>query len=241
MKHLSLAVALMFLLCGCSTFKNPSLSSNSLSGQANQLELPIAQLGSALPAMKPGDERALKLIAADQMVENGYSAEAVELYREAESLSPRKAKLDLQLAAALASAGSYDESLARYERLLKRDKKNVSIINNYAYTLMESGNVAKAEAEFRRAIAIEPRFENAATNLGMLLAQQKRYGEALEVLVPVVGESAANHNLGVAAVEVGDEASAIRYFSKATSLPGSSKLSHEFLRSLSKSRVELLK
>ena len=184
--------------------------------------------------MKPGDDRELKLIAADQLAENGYSTEAVELYREAESLAPRKPKLDSQLAAALASAGSYTESLQRYERLLHRDPKNVTVINNYAYTLMESGNIQKAESEFRRAIAINPKFENATINLGMLLARQKRFNEAFAVLAPGIGESAAYHNLGVVAVELDNKTAAIEYFTKATSLPGASKLSLEFLTALRK-------
>ena len=53
---------------------------------------------TALPAIKPSDERELKLLAAKQMAENGYSIEATELYDQAEAMAPRKTPLDLQLA-----------------------------------------------------------------------------------------------------------------------------------------------
>ena len=240
MKNLYAALTLAILFCGCSVLKKPDSPEKDLPALAQSSEHSIAQLGTALPAMKPGDELELKMIAAKQLTENGYWDEAVELYLEAESLAPKKPKLDLQLAPAFANAGKYAQSLQRYERILKRNPKNAAIINNYAYTLMEAGNLKKAESEFQRAIAIQPDFANASTNLGLLLAQQKRYDAALKVLVPVVGESAAYHNLGVIAVDVGDEAAAVEHFTKATSLPGSSKLSSEFLTALKKpaSRIQ---
>ena len=232
MKYLLLAAAIAVSFSGCSLLQRPTSSSTDVPIQASSTEQPMSQLGTALPAMKPGDERELKLIAAEQMTENGYSEEAIELYLQAESMAPRKQPLDMQLAPLLAGVGEYPESIQRYQRLLKSDPKNADLINNYAYTIMESGDVKAAEIEFRRAIKINPSLENAATNLGMMLGRQQRYGEALEILIPVIGESAAHHNIGVVAIESGDDVAAIEHFTKAVSLPNSSKLTHEFLAKL---------
>ncbi len=195
----------------------------------------MSQLGVALPAMKPGDARELKIIAADQMSKHGYWSEAVDLYLQAESMAPKKPKLDAQLAPALAGVGQFPESIQRYRRLVKDDPKNIALVGNLAYTIMESGDAVSAEAEFRRALTIDPHYENARVNLGLMLARQRRYEEALTLLVPAIGESAAHHNLGVIAIDCGDEATARQEFSLAASLPRAPKATQEFLAALSDS------
>ena len=61
---------------------------------------------------------------------------------------PIKPKLDAQLTPASAGAGRYSESLQRYRRLVKDDPKNASLVNNFAFTLMESGDAVAAEMDF---------------------------------------------------------------------------------------------
>ena len=221
------------LVCGCSAipqFKRPSVEAKPPKASSDS---PMSQLGVALPAMKPGDDRELKIIAADQMTKHGYWIEAVDLYLQAEAMAPKKPKLDAQLAPAFAGAGQFPESIQRYRRLVKDEPKNVALVSNLAFTLMESGDLVSAEAEFRRALALEPHYENAAVNLGLMLARQRRYEEALALLVPAVGESAAHHNLGVIAVDCGDEATARQAFSVAATLPGAPKSTQDFLAALS--------
>ena len=197
-------------------------------------EAPISQLGVALPAMKPGDDRELKIIAAEQMTKHGYWNEAVELYLDAESTAPKKPRLDVQLAPALAGAGRYPESIERYRHLVKENAEDAELANNFAFTLMESGDLVAAEKEFRRALRLDPTFENAAVNLGLLLARQKRNDEALAVLVPAIGEAAAHHNLGVVAIEAGDENAARQHFVIAASLPSAPKTTQEFIVAIAK-------
>lgn len=226
---LSLLVAIP---CGCSSLpqlKRPSTDSYS---DAKPAESPMSQLGVALPAMKPGDDRELKIIAAEQMAEHGYWNEAVDLYLDAEAMAPKKPKLDKQLAPALAAAERYSESLQRYRVLIEKDPKNAKLLNNFAFTLQESGDLLGAETEFRKALSIDSSFENAAVNLGLLLARQHRYDEAFQVLEPAIGEAAAYHNLGVIAIDSGDETTARLQFTKASSVPGAPQKSREFLIAL---------
>jgi len=192
----------------------------------------MSQLGVALPAMKPGDDRELKIIAAEQMTKHGYWSEAVDLYLQAESMSPNVAKLDAQLAPALAGAGQFPESIQRYRRLIKADPKNAALVSNLACTIMESGDQVAAEAEFRHALTIDSNYENAVVNLGILLARQRRYEEALALLSPAIGEAAAHHNVGVIAIDCGDEATARREFSLAAALPNAPRATQEFLAAL---------
>lgn len=201
----------------------------------------MSQLGVALPAMKPGDDRELKIIAAEQMTKHGYWNEAVELYLDAESMAPKKPKLDVQLAPALAGAGRYPESIERYRHLVKEDAESADLANNFAFTLMESGDLVTAEKEFLRALTLDPTSENASVNLGLLLARQQRNDEALAVLIPAIGEAAAHHNLGVIAIDAGDEHAARKHFVMAGSLPSTPRATKEFIAAISKSSMTTTK
>ena len=57
----------VMLVSGCSTLPQVKRSASSEEKDAKTSAATISQLGVALPAMKPGDERELKIIAADQM------------------------------------------------------------------------------------------------------------------------------------------------------------------------------
>ncbi len=237
MRLFPVPLLLIVYACGCSALpqiKRPSAESKPTKLSGNS---PMSQLGVALPAMKPGDDRELKIIAAEQMTQHGYWIEAIDLYLEAESMAPKKPKLNAQLAPALAVAGRYPESLQRYRALIGDNPKDAKLINNFAFTLQESGDLIAAEAEFRKALSIDPDFENAAVNLGLMLARQQRYDEAFPILRPAIGESAAHHNLGVIAIECGDDETAKLQFCTANSLPEVSKLSQEFLIAMSQDDI----
>lgn len=235
MRRFQFPLLLVLLLCGCSAFPQWNRAKTSPKSSASSNDSPMSQLVVALPAMKPGDDRKLKVIAADEMAQHGYWSEAVELYLQAEEMAPGKPKLDAELAPALAGAGQYSESIQRYRRLVRGDAQNSALISNLAYTLMESGDLAAAETEFRHALAIDPQYQNAAVNLGLLLARQRRYDEALAVFVPAVGEAAAHHNVGVIAIDCGDEPTARQEFARAAALPSAPKATQAFLAALSTS------
>ena len=217
---------------GCSSLRSSRFALPEKKQSAAPVQSSISQLGAALPAMKPGDDRELCLIAADQMSEKGHWEDAVELYRKAEKLDPKKRLLDAKLAPALAGAGQYAESIERYRRLVVDAPKDAELRNNFAWTLMEAGDFSSAESEFRQAIVLAPQQTKASLNLGVMLAKQRRYDESLALLTPAIGEASAHHNIGVIAIDIGDEATAIRAFERASSLPGAPNASAEFLASL---------
>lgn len=217
---------------GCSSLRSYRFSLPTKKQDTAPTQSSISQLGAALPAMKPGDDRELCLIAADQMSEQGLWEDAVDLYRKAEKLDPKKRLLDAKLAPALAGAGQYTESIERYRRLIEVAPKDAELRNNFAWTLMESGDFATAEAEFRQAIALAPQQTKASLNLAVMLAKQQRYDEALALFTSAIGEASAHHNIGVIAIDNGDEPIALMAFQKAASLPGAPATTPEFLASL---------
>lgn len=233
MRRSHIPLLLIVLMSGCTAFPLIRRSSVEPKMRSTSSDSPMSQLGVALPAMKPGDERELKIIAADEMTKHGLWNAAVDLYRQAESMSPKKPKLDAQLAPALAGAGQFPESIQRYRRLIEDDPRNAALVNNLAFTIMESGDPISAENEFRHALSIDPYHENAVVNLGLLMARQRRYEDALKLLVPAIGEAAAHHNLGVIAIDCGDESLARQEFARAASLANAPKETQRFLEVLS--------
>ncbi len=230
-RHAPLLFVLLSCL-GCSSLGKFTTNKNTSEPVKQNSESSISQLGQALPEMKPGDERELKIVAADQMVQHGHWDEAIELYLEAESMSSKGEKLDSKLAPAFAGAGKFAQSISRYQRLIAKSPKDSSLANNYAYTLMESGDLQAAELEYRRALSLDPKCEAASVNLGMLLARQQRFDEAIEMQSASVGQSSAHHNVAVVCIELGDEQRALQHLRIACSIPGASKTTQELREAL---------
>lgn len=227
-------ITLIAVFAGCSTLAPRKLWNREKPkpSQNNVSHSPISQLGTALPAMKPGDERELNLIAAGEMAKNGYWKEAAQLYQEAEVMAPSQPRLDQQLAPVLAELGEYAESIERYRRQLENKPSNTELINNLAWTMLKADDVSGAETQFRRAIELEPQNQRFAVNLGIVLARQGRYDESLTVQSICIGQANAHHNIGVIAIEMGDEAAARKHFTLATSLANGPKSSHDFLAAI---------
>ena len=123
----------VMLVSGCSTLPQVKRSASSEEKDAKTSAATISQLGVALPAMKPGDERKLKIIAADQMSGQGYWNEAIELYREAEAMAPKKPKLDAQLAQRLPAQAADTRIAATIPSThRRRSEERLQLINNYA-------------------------------------------------------------------------------------------------------------
>ncbi len=221
---------------GCSSLPLKGFAAKEKQPTQAPSHSPISQLGTALPAMKPGDERELCVIAGDEMCERQYWKEAIELYRNAEAMDTTKGKLDDKLAAALAADEQFEESIMRYRRLIAKTPNDAELRNNFAWTLMESGNLVEAESEFQRSIALAPESSKARVNLGVMQARQKRYDEALATLEPAIGLAAAHHNIGVIAIENQDEPVALKAFQEATHRAGAPKASAEFLAGLQGSK-----
>lgn len=192
----------------------------------------MSQLGMPLPVMKRSDERQLCLTTGRELAGKGYWADAVTQYRRAEALAPRKPKLDAELAPALAACGEYMESIERYRRMVKASPKDWDLRNNFAWTLMESGNCAEAESEWRSILAKAPSYQRAQMNLGIALAKQRKYDEAYAQLEPILGEAAAHHNVGVIAIDIGDEHTAKLALEQSVKCRDSLRESHQLLAAL---------
>ncbi len=94
---------------------------------------------------------------------------------------------------------------------------------------MDQGRLGEAEAEFREAIRLTPRYADATANLGALYARQRRYAEAIAelrraiALSPELENARVNlafalDNAGIEFAREGKPAEAVALFREATDL-----------------------
>jgi predicted O-linked N-acetylglucosamine transferase (SPINDLY family) len=105
--------------------------------------------------------------------------------------------------------------------------------NNLGNAYRESGDHVKAEASYRKAIAIEPGYAMAHNNLGNLLLENKRTNEAITSLGKATslhpGYAIAHYNLGNALKFQGSLEEALASYRKALSLDPRNSSAHSIL------------
>ena len=75
---------------------------------------------------------------------------------------------------------NYSKAIAVLEKVLKNTKyqKDPDILNEYAFALRKSGDLAKAEIFYNKALDIDPEHKGALEYLGELYVDTKRKGKA---------------------------------------------------------------
>ncbi len=114
---------------------------------------------------------------------------------------------------------------------------------NLAYLYDKKGDVAGAEAEYRRAIEVEPGASDSYVALATLLARAQREEDALKVLTDAAGRFAEDGRfqfaLGATAFNMGRTAEAEAAFAKAALLDPANAESLFYLGSLALSRNDV--
>jgi Tfp pilus assembly protein PilF len=129
---------------------------------------------------------------------------------------------DLQKAAEAFSAGRYDEAAATYEAVLAQAPGLALGHHNLGLVYRKKGDLAKAEAEFRKASELKPDFADAHGALSVLLAGQGKPEAALVEAQQAVAAAPENtqylFNLGVLQKDTGKGAEAKETFTKLEAL-----------------------
>lgn len=97
-----------------------------------------------------------------------------------ESEERRRATTRLVLASSYFENGQYTVALDEVKRVLQIDPSFGDAYNLNGMVHMALGEAQVAEANFKRAISLNPRDANAMHNLGWLQCEQRRYGEAVQ-------------------------------------------------------------
>lgn len=140
---------------------------------------------------------------------------SLELHTAAdESETRRRARTRLTLATSYFENGQHTVALDELKKVLQIDAGLPDAYNLGGLIYMALNEPRLAEANFQRAIALNPRDANAMHNLGWLLCQQSRYAEATQAFqramaVPSYQERAKSLMAqGVCELRAGDDAAA---------------------------------
>ncbi len=128
------------------------------------------------------------------------------------------------LAAEYIRSGDLDAAKRNLDEALETEPSSVEANNMMGVLLQQEGspsNVAKAEAYFKRAISLDPKYAQARNNYGVYLSGRKRYPEAIAqfreagATLGYEGRTAALENLGRTYLQVNDSKNAEKAFKQA--------------------------
>lgn len=116
-------------------------------------------------------------------------------------------------------AQDYDAARRTYERYIALYPDEAAGFNNMALVYKRLGDYAREENLYRVALSLEPFDVTAMNNLGVNLAHQKRFDEALAIMKELESldpdDPYAELHRSKIYAEMGDDAAALRYLEKA--------------------------
>lgn len=107
---------------------------------------------------------------------------SVQFVREALAHAPDDWQLHELLARALFAADEPDAAIAEWRAVATRIPHDATAWFETAQILVQQGKAAEAEAQFRRALEVNPDFAKAHEGLGLLYARQARRADAIRHL-----------------------------------------------------------
>jgi Flp pilus assembly protein TadD len=129
-----------------------------------------------------GDSAKLHELLGTVYLARGERERADAAFRKAIELSPRSADSFARLGDLDLAAGKYNQALAIAESSLKLDPKNLKARLTEGVAYEQKGDKKRAKEAYEAALAVNPRYSDAANNLAMLLVNEdSTSGRALEL------------------------------------------------------------
>ena len=136
-----------------------------------------------------------RLALARELERHRRMREATRFYRKAIVENRRNPLPYHRLGVIAAQLRNFDEANTFFNTARKLAPPSAGLLADIGYTNYLQGRLKQAEVLYRKALAKDPRHGAAANNLGMLLGEQERYDEALDVFRSVSTEAEAHFNL----------------------------------------------
>lgn len=137
-------------------------------------------------------------LAAARLHESlGNFDEAMAQYDQVLQRNPQDVEALNRKAVILCRFGRFDRAHELFTQALKIDESHAHIWNNRAFNFIMQHRWAEAEADLREALTLCPDFCRAHVNLGMALAQQERYDDALVSFKACLSDDDAYYNMGL--------------------------------------------
>ena len=199
-------------------------SPDSATSHASQDELP------------PKENARACMAAAERLQDGGHPDQAIQLYEKARKNDPSLTTIAHHLAVLYDIQGDSTRSLSEYKLAIEAEPKNPDVFSDLGYYYYKRENVGDADRMLRKALEIDPKHAKALTNLGMVLAAEKRFDESFQVFSKAVGPAAAHSNVGVLMAKQGRNDEARKEFHEALALDSTLKQPKAFLEYLDRPR-----
>jgi len=95
-------------------------------------------------------------------------------------------------------------AIEHYEQALAANPNSAEILNNLAYSNFLAEQFDQAREFLQRALLIDPKYESAIANLGLLYARQGHYRDAVATLERIMEAPQAHNDVGYLALRQGD-------------------------------------
>ena len=141
------------------------------------------------------DDPGFRLFLARALLATDRNEEAIPVFERASELDDSSADAVLGLGQALARLERFDEAGEAYRRASGLDSNLASMLLELAETFEKRGAIDKAVALYREYVDARKDAFDVYEHAGILLANEKRYEEAIEFLAPAVEHNPAPANL----------------------------------------------
>ncbi len=178
-----------------------------------------ASLTKSLPMAtfrKPDTERVLSM--ARLMERHGKVGESASLYEGILKTDPGNPVAHHRLGILAARRGEHDVALDHFQQAARKGEPSAELLNDIGYTHYLKNDLDLAEGNLREAIRLDPQFKAARTNLGLVLAEQERFDEAIAEFRKAVSEASAVANVAYIQTKLGLLAEAEKNYHKVLDL-----------------------
>ncbi|MCU0543500.1 MAG: tetratricopeptide repeat protein [Oscillatoriaceae cyanobacterium Prado104] len=114
----------------------------------------------------------LGLRTANDLYNQGNTANAEVLYRQLIARYPKQADAFYKLGTLLSARGNMTDAIAQFQQAIKLNPKHAKAHNDLGVAMASQGQLTEAIAEWREAIKINGQYPDALNNLGVALLQQ---------------------------------------------------------------------
>lgn len=181
-------------------------------------------------AIKPMDSRYLYNLGV-VLLKKKNTEEAVSFLQKALDAGATDPQIYRYIAESFEDLKMYDNAIASLEKAMKLRPDDVDTLIQLADLYYNRGNLSQAEDTFRKVIRITPgdsNTESARVNLGIILDDMERYGEAIVEFEKALELNPKNenayYNLGIAYKHAGQPTKALESWRKASVInPSESK------------------
>lgn len=178
---------------------------------------------------KTAEQHERVISIARLMERNGKAGDAQKLYQEIVKQDPKHSVAHHRLGILAARRGEHQEALEAFAQARQTGGDTVELRNDIGYTQYLLNDLAAAEQTLREALAMDPQFAAASSNLALVLAEQGRDEESLVEFRKSVSESVALANLAYIQAKLGKFAEAEKNYHRCLDLDPSHRAAAEAL------------